>query len=316
MAKYFLYYAGYNKSNDHEQVGIAVSDDMINWSRPKPDPIIPMGSAGDWNSLQTSNPCVIQHEGKFKMWYQGKAKDNSLCILFADSNDGISWTISQQPVLAIDESIPREPRLGYHHPHVIFDEQAGKFKMWFTKYQNKSSQFCYAESTDGISWNSISDGVLKPEHPWEGNRVFYPCVQKEGETYRMWYTGIKRFDRWAVGQAFSKDGIAWEKDLDNPMLPKADFPAVLKKFFELFSKVSRTSFLLPVYGSASPCVIKDGETYFMLTHNVNNRGKLHIALYESKDGKDWSKKKNSLLDKGTTEWDAFFQGDPYIIKIS
>jgi len=157
---YFLYYAGYEKSSGLEQIGLATSMDLHTWKRVSPKPIIPAGSAGECDIEQTSNPCVLKHEGRFKMWYQGRSSSGAASVCFAESPDGIVWQVKKGPVLA---PAGEGYRVGYHQPHVLFNEAKSCFQMWVTLHDGSASKIVYAESSDGLSWNFLENNAVAPE---------------------------------------------------------------------------------------------------------------------------------------------------------
>src|SRR6516225_11865587 len=91
----------------------------------------------------------------------------------------------------------------------------GKYRMWFSWRPKKS--IALVESEDGLAWGEPSI-VLGPNQAsgWEED-VNRPVVIEQGGKYRMWYTGQARGKSW-IGYATSKDGKAWERAGDRPVL--------------------------------------------------------------------------------------------------
>ena len=69
--KYYMFYAGaYN--HEGQQIGLAVSDDLINWKRTSNSPVLPKGKENEWNSWESGHPGVfIAPDGKKWLFYQG-----------------------------------------------------------------------------------------------------------------------------------------------------------------------------------------------------------------------------------------------------
>lgn len=69
--KLYMFYAGeYN--NKPQQVGVAVSDDGINWTRCFDEPLVPCGAPGEWNSSESGHPCIYKTpKNKYYLFYQG-----------------------------------------------------------------------------------------------------------------------------------------------------------------------------------------------------------------------------------------------------
>jgi predicted GH43/DUF377 family glycosyl hydrolase len=89
------------------------------------------------------------------------------------------------------------------------------YRMWFSWRPKKS--LALVESKDGISWGK-PEIVLGPNDKtdWE-NDLNRPVVIKNGDRYQMWYTGQARGKSW-IGYATSKDGKAWKRESDKPVL--------------------------------------------------------------------------------------------------
>lgn len=69
----FLFYGGaYNCSP--QQVGCAVSDDGIHFTRLSSQPFLPNGVAGEWNSCESGHPYIYRdNDGRTYLFYQGSA---------------------------------------------------------------------------------------------------------------------------------------------------------------------------------------------------------------------------------------------------
>lgn len=69
--KYVMFYIGYF-NEDYAQIGIAVSDDGIgNWYRYRKNPIIAPDMEA-WDGEACYKPYVIQHNGAWYLWYNGR----------------------------------------------------------------------------------------------------------------------------------------------------------------------------------------------------------------------------------------------------
>ena len=86
----FMFYAGgYN--NDPQQIGVAVSDDGVNFRRLSDMPFLPNGPPGSWNSSESGHPYLFQDEsGQDYLFYQG------------NRTNGSTWYLSVVPIDWID----------------------------------------------------------------------------------------------------------------------------------------------------------------------------------------------------------------------
>ncbi|MDL2221819.1 family 43 glycosylhydrolase [Parabacteroides sp. OttesenSCG-928-N08] len=84
--KLYMFYAGaYN--NWPQQVGVAVSEDGVNWKRLSDAPFLPNGKPGEWNESESGHPHIFtDHDGRTYLFYQG------------NNDKGRSWYISQKEV--------------------------------------------------------------------------------------------------------------------------------------------------------------------------------------------------------------------------
>jgi hypothetical protein len=71
----------------------------------------------------------------------------------------------------------------------------------------------YAESDDGINW--VRKGIICIDFKSQDEyAISRPCVLKDGELYKMWYS--YRGTSYRIGYAESEDGIHWTR-MDEPV---------------------------------------------------------------------------------------------------
>ncbi len=95
-----------------------------------------------------------------------------------------------------------------------------RYRMWFSWRPKRS--IALVESEDGLTWSTptIVFGQNNASG-WEQD-VNRPVVIKQGDGYRMWYTGQANGRSW-IGLATSKDGKVWERAGNRPVL-SAELP--------------------------------------------------------------------------------------------
>lgn len=97
--KYYLFYNAKQKDEFpwNEQIGMAVSDDMIHWRRNSANPVI-RNSEKKWDSLFCSDPYVVKDHEKWVMFYFGydghRASDG-----IAFSENLFDWKKHEKPIL-------------------------------------------------------------------------------------------------------------------------------------------------------------------------------------------------------------------------
>ncbi|BCM91656.1 hypothetical protein IAD21_03531 [Abditibacteriota bacterium] len=69
--KFWMFYAGaYNAAP--QQIGLAVSDDGVNWRRTSNQPFLRNGEAGSWNADESGHPGVfVGNDGRVHLFFQG-----------------------------------------------------------------------------------------------------------------------------------------------------------------------------------------------------------------------------------------------------
>ena len=70
---FYMFYAGaYN--HELQQIGLAVSRDVLEWHRFSDQPILPVGETGEWNAGESGHPGVfVDDDGQAYLFFQGKA---------------------------------------------------------------------------------------------------------------------------------------------------------------------------------------------------------------------------------------------------
>ena len=139
-------------------VALVESKDGVHWS----EPLIVLGpnKESDWEG-DINRPVVVKRTDGYHMWYTGQARGHSW-IGYATSADGKIWKrMSDKPVLSPDK--PWE-KVAVMCPHVIWDEQAKIFRMWYSGgEQYEPNAIGYATSPDGLHWTKhVSNPVFGP----------------------------------------------------------------------------------------------------------------------------------------------------------
>ena len=175
------------------------------------------------------------------------------------------------------------------YPAVLVDEV---LKMWYTGIDIYGvERIGFAKSADGTAWSrSAENPVLDvgPTGAWDAGRVESPTVIKDGDEFKMWYTGEDERGNSAIGYTTSQDGIEWTKYAGNP---------VLKGGTTAWSQ----------YGIAHPWVILEGGVYKMWLFGsgpTEGGDQVHMLYAGSADGVQWKwSDANPLF---TRTWETWF----------
>lgn len=195
---YRMWYWGRGSIDDIAKIGFATSSDGVNWTK-HPTPVV----GADFGGNGFIPGSVIKSGNSFIMWFGTQYGD----IQRTTSSDGITWNTPQTVISGF--SLKR--------PVVILDN--GVYRAWFGKWDTGDNggfagttsgetrmNIGYASSPDGITWTpyqqstplctfcistdsiiaSLPQGVLGA---WDRPGVGQPWVIKDGDQYKMWYTG-------------------------------------------------------------------------------------------------------------------------------
>jgi predicted GH43/DUF377 family glycosyl hydrolase len=83
----FMFYGGgYN--NEPQQIGCAVSDDGVCWTRLSAEPFLPNGAPGEWNASESGHPFVFTaDDGQTHLFFQG------------NDDMGRTWWLSRKEIV-------------------------------------------------------------------------------------------------------------------------------------------------------------------------------------------------------------------------
>jgi hypothetical protein len=180
------------------------------------EPLLSPGPLGTFDDAGVTTSCLIEHDGGLSLYYSGWMRGVTVPFYFyvgcARSTDGQTFErVSSAPLL---ERSDVDPYLTAS-PWILIEN--GLWRMWYVsgtgwelidgrprhRYHIK-----YTESRDGLSWKPEGHVCIdfRDEHEYA---IARPCVVRDGDVYRMWYSS--RGDAYRLGYAESSDGLAWER---------------------------------------------------------------------------------------------------------
>ncbi|MEY4860346.1 MAG: hypothetical protein RL059_45 [Bacteroidota bacterium] len=208
----YLYTVGYQRSGRVPYMlfaGLIESKDFgVNFIRTSKAPILPRNN---FRPTSQGAPCVLFHEGVYKMWHWFSTKwinvDGKLFldykIGYAESDDAVNWVMQD---LSCIEANELEGEFAVARPWVVFE--SGIFKMWYSiRHVKKMYRIGYAESNDGINWKRLDHlaGIEVSDNGWDSEMICYPALINVENRKYMFYNGN---DNGATGF-----GVAvWEND--------------------------------------------------------------------------------------------------------
>ncbi len=280
---------------------------QVEWSEYSGNPVLDFGPLGSWDAGVVFTPSVIKEGDTLKMWYAGNDLSisfrNDLSIGYAWSLDGINWTrYGGNPIMAGRSG--KWDDVGVSTPVVIQDGDT--LRMWYQGVTDVGTApgktVGYATSTDGINWNRLDAPVLQggPAGAWDDKFLIAETVTKEGDTFKMWYSGgtgtFQVNDRFSTGYATSTDGIHWTKyddpstttppfQFSDPVLPRGG-PGALDERRAWSAKVLQTALGYEMWYA--------GEVVSGLPQD--------IMYANSTDGIGWTKYTGNPVLKVRTGW--------------
>jgi len=180
--------------------------------------ILSPGAVGTFDDAGVTSSCVVEHADCLYLFYTGWALGVSVPFylhagLAVSDDGGESFRrLSEAPLLertAVDAYLTASP-------WVLIED--GVWRMWYvsgTEWQVTAAgprhryHIKYAESRDGARWDRRGLVCIDYQSPDE-YAFGRPCVIKDADRYRMWYS--RRGDSYRMGYAESRDGIAWTRD--------------------------------------------------------------------------------------------------------
>jgi hypothetical protein len=178
-------------------------------------PMLAPGERGYFDDSGVTMGSVLRVNGRRYLYYYGWNLGVTVpfrnFIGLAIDNDDLQFVkASRAPV--VDRS-PIDPLcLGY--PWVIHDE--GRWKLWYGSVVESAPKpfdlkvvLKYAESADGVHWER-NDHIAIPLG--DGDRIITrPCVIRDPDRYRMWFTVRDERVIYRIGYAESRDGLTWDR---------------------------------------------------------------------------------------------------------
>lgn len=210
-----MWYTAYDGT--HWRIGYATSPDGLAWSKYPNNPVLDLGSPGQWDNRHIAHPSVICEGSLYKMWYTGSDGSNWR-IGYATSLDGVTWMkYSGNPIL--DIGAPGEWDDEFTFSPTIVSTTSG-YRMWYAGLDGVHFRIGEASSVDGMAW------VKNPDNPvldlglpgnWDDTNVLHPDVIRNGDVYEMWFMG-QHGTAGRIGYATPLDGVTWQKFPANPVL--------------------------------------------------------------------------------------------------
>jgi len=183
-------------AEDGLTIKTARSADGIAWTNVQT--ALSAGGPGQFDDLNAASPAVIRVGAQYLMLYdvgssaQEAPTDKFQGLGLARSSDGVSWT-RQGRVLALGSAGSPDAHRVYG-ASLLYDDSTRTFHIWYTATasQRDIRSIRHASSANGVQWNrdevlALSGTLDRQAYDFE---VSHPCVIRDGNLYRMWFTAL------------------------------------------------------------------------------------------------------------------------------
>ncbi|MFQ5650838.1 MAG: T9SS type A sorting domain-containing protein [bacterium] len=188
------------------------------WTRLE-DPVLTVGSAGEWDAHFVTPNTIIATDTGFVMYYSGGTgfpfppTNDHARVGMATSADGINWVKYDDPATTDPPFAESDPVLQLGAPGSYDSGLAWEcdvlptengWEMFYTSDPDDFSgeRLCYATSSDGIHWTKDANNpFLSPTQPWATLDLVAPSVIKIDGTYFMYYLGTTTLLNGQIGLA-------------------------------------------------------------------------------------------------------------------
>lgn len=166
------------------------------------EPVLLLGTSGEWDAQQVLAPHVIQTDEGYIMYYSGTDKAGKQQIGMATSSDGIQWTKYNDPVTTEAPYIESDPVFQpgesgswdanwVHQPRVFQTDQGWVMFYRGTKDPSGNSMALgLATSADGIHWNrSALNPIFLPKEISKSNQFWFHSALLVNDIYFIFIEG-------------------------------------------------------------------------------------------------------------------------------
>lgn len=199
--KYKMWFSGLNNANPRiYTIQYSESTDGIVWTAAQK--VIDNIGGGCTDGFGDMDVSVILEKGVYKAWFTGMRNgtlpSNAQAeICFAESWDGKIWFGAQRVVRRGRWSNVMDSDHVYA-PAVVYEN--GLYRMWYAGDDTANQTIGYADSTDGITWNTYNsvNPVFFPSSNLDVNGLQDPFYLRVGTEVYLWYAGNDNTGQWNI----------------------------------------------------------------------------------------------------------------------
>lgn len=153
--------------------------------------------------------------GRFEAWGRGGGAGPARFV--SAPNDPANWSLDE--ALSVESGVVELDEATWAPESVVVRE--GGYLGWFSHRSQTGVRAIYvATSDDGVSWLVDPAPVVQPgdSRAWDGAGVWAPSVSDAGGFLVMAYASQRFGEPGEIGLAASRDGVAWVRHGDNPIV--------------------------------------------------------------------------------------------------
>lgn len=215
---YWMYYSIPANSQGGWGIGIATSNDLLNWQK--------AGELAPQQPYEQKGLCApgaIVRQDTLHLFYQtyGNGKNDAIC--HAWSVDGLRFTRNAtNPVFqptgnwTIGRAIDAEVVLFRGRYFLYFATRDTTYKI---QQQGVAVTSLHSDFSKTTWKQAVDSSILAPTLPWERQCIEAASCFVRGRYLYMFYAGGYNNEPQQVGVARSSDGLQWERMSDTPILP-------------------------------------------------------------------------------------------------
>ena len=258
--------------------------------RESSQPVLPRGRAGEWDSVDTLNPSVVDDGQKLWNFYSGfDGHTWHTGVAVALRHSGAAWTRAGR----IFSPNPESWEGSYIAANGAAVRFNGTFLYWYQA--GDPPRIGLARSTDGRHWTRETAPVLAtgPRGAWDENATADPYALVLDQRIYLYYLGEDRARRQRLGVAVSEDGVHFIKLRTSPILELGD------------------NFAFDENGLGEPAVWQAHGRYWMLYTGRDRKEWRRLGLAVSSDGARWER--TGQVFSGASPWDEKVICDPAVL---
>lgn len=190
--KFYMLYDGSKKGDWLEEIGLAESEDLLNWKKYPKNPVFKIGSNW-WEKRHVSRCCVFKEEGEYYLFYAGHDGQRERIGLASGKSLLSLKRFSKEPILDVGRKGKWDEK-SISDPKII--KYKGKYLMFYSGINvDGIERVGVAESNDLLKWEKHERNPILDvdKNSWDKISATRADVKIfDGEIY-LFYSGRKKF---------------------------------------------------------------------------------------------------------------------------